>query len=150
MLPFRPASERRLDALRRRRGRVPALATIYRERRARFRGGSLATVVLGGFVPDATEALHCQRRLLRGYGDVYYVNYPRDGFDREALHAQLADLLVDLGARGESAVLFGISFGCGLLGDFLAEERLGAAEHVAGVLWVSPVLSVEEVGNVLV
>ena len=141
---YRPASMRALDALRRQRGRLPALATIYRERRARFRGGSLATVVLGGFVPDATEALHCQRRLLRAYGDVYYVNYPRDGFDREALHAQLADLLVDLGARGESAVLFGISFGCGLLGDFLAEERLGAAEHVAGVLWVSPVLSVED------
>ncbi len=144
MVSWRPAVQRALDGLRRRRGDLPPLATIYRERRARFSSASVATVVLGGFVPDATEALHCQRRLLRRFGDVYYVNYPREGFDRDALHAQLADLLADLGARGESAVLFGISFGCGLLGDFLAAERLGAAEHVAGVLWVSPVLSLED------
>src|SRR5258705_8617160 len=78
MVSWRPAVERALDGLRRRRADLPPLATIYRERRARLSSGNLATVVLGGFVPDATEALHCQRRLLRRFGDVYYLNYPRE------------------------------------------------------------------------
>ncbi len=144
MQAYRPASTPALDALHRRRGRTPLLAEVYRERGARLHGRGLPTVVLGGFVPDATEALHCQRRLLRRFGDVYYVNYPRHGFDREALFAQLADLLGDVASRGERPVLFGISFGCGLLGEFLAAERLRAAESVAGLLLVSPVLSVED------
>lgn len=148
MRPFRPAAERHLAELRRRRGvRHALLAAIYREPSTLLRGRGLPTVVLGGFVPDATEALHCQRRLLRRFGDIYYVNYPRAGFDREVLFAQLRDLLAELAARGERPVMFGVSFGCGLLGDFLAEERLREgrpAARVSGLVLVSPVLSVED------
>jgi len=107
--------------------------------------GSLPTVVLGGFVPDATEAVHCQRPLLRRFGDLYLVNYPRAGFDRGALFGQLGQLVRELERQGTPPVLFGISFGCGLLAELL--DRDEATRRAAGLVWVSPVLSLEDLAG---
>ena len=52
---------------------------IFREKGA----GNVPTIVLGGFVPDATETVEFQRKLLRQHGSVYYVNYARNGFSQE-------------------------------------------------------------------
>lgn len=108
--------------------------------------GAVPTIVLGGFVPDATEAVHCQRRLFRRFGDVYYLNYPRHGFDREVLVAQLLDLVSELGReRGQRPVLFGISFGCSLLVDLLGRpELLDLGQRLGGAVMVSPVLSLAD------
>lgn len=107
--------------------------------------GRLATVVVGGFVPDPSEAVHCQRRLFRRFGDIYYLQFPPAGFDREALHAQLLDLLDELARRRQQVVLFGVSFGCALICEFLSQyPRLRDA--LAGLVLISPVLSLEDLG----
>jgi hypothetical protein len=138
--PYRPASEPRLARLAASHAaRSPA--AVWREPGR----GALATVVLGGFVPDSTEAVHCQRRLLRRFGPTYYLNYDRAGFDGETLQAQLRDLLEDLARRGERPVLLGVSFGCALIIELLARlARDGGEDAVAGAVLVSPVLSLED------
>jgi hypothetical protein len=40
---------------------------IYREKGA----GTVPTIILGGFVPDATDTLEFQRTLLRQHGSIY-------------------------------------------------------------------------------
>jgi len=65
------------------------LATIVRE----FSRGPVPTIVLGGFVPDASEAVFLLRDYLRRQGSLYCVNYPRHGFHLELLFAQLDDLV---------------------------------------------------------
>lgn len=138
---WRPREEVHLDRLRRERaGVVTAEILVERGR------GRLATVVVGGFVPDASEAVFCQRRLLRRFGPVFYVQYASTGFDGAAIDAQLLDLCRDLSASGRRVVLLGVSFGCGLLADFL--DRHGhLTGPLAGVAMVSPVLSLEDLGD---
>lgn len=132
-----PGNRRReLELLRRRPETHPGRCTLYRERGS----GSVPTIVVGGFVPDATETVEFQRDLLRRFGSIYYLNYPRGGFCREMFAAQLADLIDDLAARRRRPILFGVSFGCGLLADLLRRADETLRERIRGLVLVSPVL----------
>ena len=106
--------------------------------------GAVPTIVIGGFVPDATEAMEFQRPLLKRYGSVYYINYSRNGFSMEMFFAQLADLITDINMRGKEPVLFGISFGCGLIRAFLRSTADLSTLMIKGVVMVSPVLCTED------
>ena len=74
---------------------------IFREKGA----GNVPTIVLGGFVPDATELVEFQRKLLRRHGSIYYVNYSRNGFCQEMFAAQLTDLIEDLARKGQRPLI---------------------------------------------
>jgi pimeloyl-ACP methyl ester carboxylesterase len=113
---------------------------IFREKGA----GNVPTIVLGGFVPDATETVEFQRTLLRQHGSIYYVNYARGGFCQDMFTAQLTDLIEDLARKGQKPLIMGISFGCGLLANFLrhAEERVH--ESIRGLILVSPVITTDD------
>jgi pimeloyl-ACP methyl ester carboxylesterase len=113
---------------------------IFREKGA----GSVPTIVLGGFVPDATETVEFQRSLLRQHGSVYYVNYARNGFCQEMFSAQLADLIDDLSRKGQKPLIMAVSFGCGLLANFLQQADEQLHERIRGLVLVSPVLSTED------
>ena len=115
-------------------------AQIFKEKGS----GSIPTVVVGGFVPDATEQVEFQRSLFREYGSIYYLNYPRHGFSSEMFFAQLADLIEDLNNRDQRPVLFGVSFGCGLLTRFLQEDASVVTLRIRGVVMTSPVLCTED------
>lgn len=114
--------------------------TIFRERGC----GNHPTIIIGGFVPDATEVVEFQRPILRRYGDIYYINYPMHGFSTPLFRAQLADLIYGLNSLRQRPVIMAVSFGCGLLVDFLtnADERTHSA--IKGLLLVSPVLGVDD------
>jgi pimeloyl-ACP methyl ester carboxylesterase len=112
---------------------------IYRERGH----GSTPTIVIAGFVPDSTEVVEFQRPFLKTYGDIYYINYPRTGFSSEMFVAQLADLVEEINHRGESPILFSISFGCGLTARFL-RETVASSLEIGGIVMVSPVLCTED------
>lgn len=78
--PFAPAVVARQHAL------LAAGAAGLHERadiRVEERGGALPTIVVGGFVPDATEALYLLRGGLLRHGSVFYVNYPPRGFSTD-------------------------------------------------------------------
>ena len=109
---------------------------IYREKSA----GSRPTIVVAGFVPDATEVVEFQRPILRSHGSVYYLNYPRNGFSQELFDAQLADLIDELTLKGERPVLMDVSFGAGLVVDFLRRASEELHERLRGIMLVSPVL----------
>jgi hypothetical protein len=109
---------------------------VYREKSA----GSRPTIVVAGFVPDATEVVEFQRPILRSHGSIYYLNYPRNGFQQELFEAQLADLIEELGMKGERPVLMGVSFGAGLVVDFLRGASESLHGQLRGLLLVSPVL----------
>lgn len=113
---------------------------IFREKGA----GNVPTIVLGGFVPDATETVEFQRKLLRQRGSIYYVNYARNGFCQEMFAAQLTDLIEYLAGKGQKPLIMGVSFGCGLLADFLrhADERVH--ESIRGLILVSPVITTDD------
>jgi hypothetical protein len=110
------------------------------------RPGSLPTIVVGGFVPDATEAVYLLRGSLLRHGSVYYVNYPRRGFSTGLIIAQLADLVADLATRrGGPPVVMAISFGAGLVLEWLRRSAAaGRPPALAGVVLVSPVACVED------
>jgi pimeloyl-ACP methyl ester carboxylesterase len=75
------------------------------------------------------------RRFLLKSGDVYYVNYGREDFSLDAVCAQLDALVAQLAARGESPVIFGVSFGGGLILEWLRRARVAARHPVlAGVV----------------
>lgn len=117
------------------------LATIVHER---GRGGT-PTIVLGGFVPDATEQVFLLRRFFLRSGDLYCVNYPRNGFSLDLLCAQLDDLVDELSARGQPPVIFAVSFGGGLALEWLRRARVEGIGHtIAGLLLVSPVACVAD------
>jgi hypothetical protein len=118
---------------------LPA-ARLYRERGA----GNQPTIVIGGFVPDATEVVEFQRPLLKKFGALYYLNYPRDGFHLPMFQAQLADLVASLNLRGERPVLLGVSFGAGLVAGFLRDALSREGLAIRGVLFVSPVFCAED------
>lgn len=113
---------------------------IFRERGA----GNIPTIVLGGFVPDATETVEFQRRLLRRHGSIYYLNYSRNGFCLEMFTAQLADLIEDLAHKGQKPLLMGVSFGCGLLSSFLQHAGVHLHESIRGLILISPVLTTDD------
>jgi len=102
--------------------------------------GSVPTIVIGGFVPDATEAGEFQRPLIRSYGSIYYINFARNGFSVEMFFAQLADLIEDINLRGKKPVIFSISFGCGLVKVFLDSDMNDPSLRIQGVVMASPVL----------
>jgi len=113
---------------------------IFREKGA----GNIPTIVLGGFVPDATETVEFQRKLLRQHGSIYYVNYGRNGFCQEMFTAQLTDLIESLTLKGQKPLIMGVSFGCGLLYDFLSKANEQVHENVRGLILVSPVITTDD------
>ena len=138
---FTPKSRRReFEALERSPDSYRSRCLIFREKGV----GNAPTIVLGGFVPDATETVEFQRELLRRHGSIYYVNYARGGFSKDMFTAQLADLIDDLVRKGQKPLIMGISFGCGLLASFLrhAEEHLH--ESISGLVLVSPVITTDD------
>ena len=138
--PYVPRTRRRALSL---RGNFLSIhqvhCGIFREKGA----GTIPTIVLAGFVPDATEVAEFQRPLFKSYGDIYYLNYPRNGFSTEMFSAQLADLIEELNSKGEKPVLFSISFGCGLLASFLRSD-ISKSLQIRGVVMASPVLCTED------
>lgn len=110
--------------------------SIFREKGE----GAIPTIVVAGFVPDATEVMEFQRPLLKEFGSVYYLNYARTGFSLPLFFAQLADLIDDLNRRGERPVLFGVSFGAGLIAKFMREAFPLEKLQVRGISLISPVL----------
>ncbi len=113
---------------------------LFREKGA----GNVPTIVLGGFVPDATETVEFQRTLLRRHGSIYYLNYSRNGFCQEMFAAQLNDLIEDLSRRGQKPLIMGISFGCGLLAHFMRHAEEKVHESVRGLVLVSPVITTDD------
>jgi len=139
--PFAPRQRRREFLLKDRVGSLHACRVqIFKEKG----NGNLPTIVVGGFVPDATEQVEFQRTLFREYGSIYYLNYPRHGFSSEMFFAQMADLIEHLNSREQRPVLFGVSFGCGLLARFLKESAEVATLKIRGVVMASPVLCTED------
>lgn len=113
---------------------------LYREKSA----GSVPTIVVGGFVPDATETVEFQRAMLRKHGSIYYINYPRNGFSRSMFDAQLTDLIVDIRHKGQKPMIMGISFGCGLLLDYMRTINEEIHQSIRGLILASPVISNED------
>ena len=113
---------------------------IFREKGA----GNVPTIVLGGFVPDATETVEFQRKLLRQHGSIYYVNYSRNGFCQDMFTAQLTDLIESLARKGQKPLIMGVSFGCGLLSNFLRHADELSHERIRGLIMVSPVISTDD------
>ena len=139
--PYHPSVRRREAAVR------DAISSPHAVRCHLFRekgNGATPTIIIAGFVPDATEVTEFQRPLLRNYGSIYYLNYPRNGFSQEMFSAQLGDLIEDINKRGEQPILFSISFGSGLLARFLRERQTIEDFRIRGVVMVSPVLCTED------
>ncbi len=131
----------RMTALRADDTGAPDRSTILRESGA----GRVPTIVLGGLVPDATEQVFLLRRFLLKSGDVYYVQYPRDGFSLDVLCAQVGDLVDDLVAEGHAPIILAVSFGAGLVLEWLRRQRLRGTEPLlAGIVLVSPVSCVAD------
>jgi hypothetical protein len=102
--------------------------------------GCVPTIIVGGFVPDATEAVEFQRPLFKNYGSIYYLNFSRNGFSLEMFFAQLADLIEDINRRGKKPVIFSVSFGCGLVNAFLQSAVNDHSLKIKGIVMASPVL----------
>lgn len=135
--PFKPRNRRREFLLQERVASLHAVRNqIFKEKGS----GDTPTIVVGGFVPDATEAVEFQRPLFRNYGSIYYLNFSRNGFSLDMFCAQLADLIEDINSRGKKPVIFGISFGCGLVNRFLGSDSNDPALRIRGVIMASPVL----------
>ena len=94
-----------------------ARCQIYREKGF----GNVPTIVLGGFVPDATETVEFQRKLLRQHGSIYYVNYSRNGFNKKMFTAQLKDLIENLAKKGPKATRYGHKLWMWVTGKFSAQ-----------------------------
>jgi pimeloyl-ACP methyl ester carboxylesterase len=113
---------------------------------AEERNGLVPTIFLGGFVPDATEAVYLLRGHLLRAGSVYYVNYPRRGFSTELLLAQVEDLIDEITRqRGRAPVLIAVSFGAGVALELLRRAAdSGRQLPLAGLVLVSPVACVAD------
>ncbi len=105
------------------------------------RPGSLPTIIVGGFVPDATAAFYLLRGGLLRHGSVYYFHYPRCGFSTELFSAQLEDLIEEVATdAGRRPLLVAVSFGAGVVIECLRRAALrGTPPPLAGLLLVSPV-----------
>lgn len=114
-------------------------------RRAEFvreiRPGACPTIVLGGFVPDATEQVYILRGFFLRRGSLYYVNLSREGFSLDLLCAQLDDLVEELQRQhGVPPAVFAVSFGAGLVLEWLRRCRLrGREPQLQGLTFISPV-----------
>jgi alpha-beta hydrolase superfamily lysophospholipase len=110
------------------------------------RSGLTPTIVLGGFVPDATEQVFLMRGFLLKHGSVFYFNYPRLGFSAELIFAQLDDLVTELTEKhGRAPVIFAVSFGAGLVLEWLKRaRRAGRRNAVGGLVLISPVACVDD------
>ncbi len=126
------------------RGKYHSLHSVHCQLYKEKGDGRRPTIVVGGFVPDATEALEFQRPLLRQYGSIYYLNFPRNGFSQELFCAQLSDLIADLNRQGRRPVLLGVSFGAGLLVHFLRQATEEIHGMLRGLLLISPVLCTDD------
>lgn len=116
--------------------------------RVRFQAGRgrTPTLVLGGFVPGAVEQVFLLRRHLQQAGDLYYFTYSTEGFSIDLICAQLDDLVSELGAKGRPPVVFGVSFGAGVVIEWLRRARQAGQEpQLAGLVLVSPVACVADV-----
>jgi hypothetical protein len=139
--PFAPKSrQREFAVLERNPASHLSRCLLFREKGT----GNVPTIILGGFVPDATETVEFQRDLFRQHGTVYYLNYSRHGFCREMFAAQLADLIAHLAGRGQKPLIMGVSFGCGLLLDFLQQADEQQHESIRGIILASPVLTTDD------
>ena len=136
--PFIPRIRRAQDAVLAGGEIQPAEGvTLTREQ---HRGGT-PTLVLGGFVPDGPEQVYLLRSFLIKQGSLYYAHYPDDGFSSDLIFAQLDDLVTELATvYGQPPVIFAVSFGAGLLLEWLRRMRLaGRTPAVRGIILVSPV-----------
>jgi pimeloyl-ACP methyl ester carboxylesterase len=141
--PVAPRIRRRQDAVLAQGGAGPHhQAAILRD----VGRGATPTIVLGGFVPDSSQAVFLLRDLFLRRGDLYCVDYPRHGFHLDLLCAQLDDLVEELALRaGQRPVVLGISFGAGLVLEWLRRRRLAlGSPALRGVVLVSPVACVED------
>lgn len=142
-VPFSPSVRKAQET-------VLASGTVGPHQRANIlheqRKGPVPTIVLGGFVPDATEQVFLLRGFLLRNGSVYYVNYPRQGFSTDLLFAQLDDLVEELTLlHGTPPVIFSVSFGAGLVLEWLKRaRRAGRTIELRGLIIVSPVACVED------
>ena len=137
-LPHTPAITRaQTEILARGEVALRQRATVLCERRF----GPTPTIVLGSFVPDSTEQVFLLRGYLLRRGSVYYLNYPRGGFSPALICAQLDDLVAELNTlHGQRPVIFGVSFGAGVVLDWLRRSRAaGRSPDIGGVVLVSPV-----------
>lgn len=108
--------------------------------------GPTPTIVLGGFVPDSAAQAFLLRRFFLQSGDIYSLIYAREGFSLDLLCAQLDDLVAELDAAGRRPVIFGVSFGAGIVLEWLRRQRLAGIEPaLAGVVLVSPVACMADV-----
>ncbi|HEX9080400.1 MAG TPA: alpha/beta hydrolase [Desulfuromonadaceae bacterium] len=139
--PYRPKSRRREFAL---LGRYPNLPAVRCQLLREKGNGAMPTIVIGGFVPDATETVEFQRPLLRRYGSIFYLNYPRNGFSAEVFSAQLADLIDDIHRTGMKPLILSVSFGSGILLHFLKNAPESIHEKVRGLVLASPVLCTDD------
>ena len=136
--PHRPTVWRTQAALLARGGaHLQDRATILREAGI----GRVPTIVLGGLVPDATEQVFLLRRFLLKSGDVHYVNLAREGFSLDLVLAQLHDLASELAEAGQPPVIFAVSFGAGIVLEWLRRLRAAksAVPALSGLVLVSPV-----------
>ncbi len=119
------------------------VATILHEPRR----GPQPTLVLGGFVPDATEQVLLLRPHLLHQGTLYSLNYPRHGFSPALLVAQFEDLVQDITRRhGQPPVVLAVSFGCALVINALRHARAtGRPLPLAGQIFVSPVIAAADI-----
>jgi hypothetical protein len=142
-LPYHPSSRKAEHAvLASGKGSIDQRATILRE----FRRGGIPTIVLGGFVPDATEQVFLLRDKLLKNGCIYYVNYSPKGFSTDLFFAQLEDLIEDLASHGQRPVLFGVSFGVGLILEWMRLAReTNRKIQIRGSVFISPVACIEDV-----
>lgn len=131
-----PIRKRELELLRLKPETHPARCALYRERGS----GSIPTIVVGGFVPDATETVEFQRDPLRQYGSIYYLNYSRVAFNRDMFAAQLLDLVDSLARKSQRPVIFSVSFGCGLVMDIINQAGPELEQRIGGLALISPVL----------
>ena len=139
--PFTPRNRKREFGL------IGSIASIHAVRNRMFKEkgpGDIPTIVIGGFVPDATEAVEFQRPLFRSYGSVYYINYSRNGFLSDMFFAQLADLIEEINRAGKRPVIFGVSFGCGLIREFLRSPMNDSSLMIRGIIMASPVFCTED------
>jgi pimeloyl-ACP methyl ester carboxylesterase len=113
------------------------------------RPGPLPTILVGGFVPDATEAFYLLRGGLLRHGSVYYVHFPRRGFSTALFLAQLEDLIEDVVQQtGQRPVLAGVSFGAGLVLELLRQAAgRGDLPSLSGLLLISPVACSEDMSD---
>ncbi len=142
-LPFHPTLRKRQDAvLASGAASAHQAAKILHEKRK----GTVPTIVLGGFIPDATEQVFLMRGFLLKHGSIYYLNYSLAGFSLDLLLAQLEDLVEELAEKhGQRPVIFSVSFGVGLVMEWLKRaRRSGRHIDLRGLVFISPVACLED------